>query len=137
MHSMHCMHCYVVVVVVAVLCSLHSLHDICVFSFFFFLLFSLASTKTMALVMGFEGSANKLGVGIVDEKGNILCNVRHTYITPPGSGFLPRDTAHHHQKHILALVQEALHSTALSPNQLTALAFTKGICSAHCCCCCC
>ena len=34
--------------------------------------------------LGIEGSANKLGVGIVREDGTILSNVRHTYITPPG-----------------------------------------------------
>lgn len=37
------------------------------------------------LVMGFEGSANKIGIGIVRDDGSILANVRHTYITPPGN----------------------------------------------------
>jgi hypothetical protein len=37
------------------------------------------------LAMGLEGSANKLGVGIVREDGTILANVRHTFITPPGA----------------------------------------------------
>ena len=37
------------------------------------------------LALGLEGSANKLGVGIVKEDGSILANVRHTYITPPGT----------------------------------------------------
>lgn len=43
-------------------------------------------------VMGMEGSANKIGVGIVDEHGSILSNPRKTYITPPGTGFQPRET---------------------------------------------
>jgi tRNA A37 threonylcarbamoyltransferase TsaD len=60
--------------------------------------------EKMAKIMGFEGSANKIGVGIVDEEGNILANVRHTYVTPAGTGFLPKDTAKHHQQHILGLV---------------------------------
>lgn len=33
------------------------------------------------IVMGFEGSANKLGIGIVKEDGTILANIRHTYLT--------------------------------------------------------
>ena len=37
------------------------------------------------LAISLEGSANKLGVGIVREDGTILANVRHTYITPPGA----------------------------------------------------
>ena len=40
------------------------------------------------IALGIEGSANKLGVGIVREDGTILSNVRHTYITPPGMLFL-------------------------------------------------
>lgn len=44
--------------------------------------------------IGIEGSANKIGVGIVryDGEGNYetLSNPRKTFITPPGQGFLPR-----------------------------------------------
>jgi N6-L-threonylcarbamoyladenine synthase len=59
-------------------------------------------------VLGIEGSANKIGIGIVDENGNILANPRETFITPPGTGFVPKDTAEHHQSKILGLVQKAL-----------------------------
>lgn len=41
----------------------------------------------MTVVIGFEGSANKIGVGIVRD-GEVLSNPRHTYITPPGQGKL-------------------------------------------------
>eukprot|EP01112_Ceratiomyxa_fruticulosa_P008336 TRINITY_DN2156_c0_g4_i4.p1 TRINITY_DN2156_c0_g4~~TRINITY_DN2156_c0_g4_i4.p1 ORF type:complete len:337 (-),score=39.15 TRINITY_DN2156_c0_g4_i4:90-1100(-) len=78
------------------------------------------------LVMGFEGSANKLGIGIVRDDGTILANVRHTYITPPGTGFLPRETAHHHQQYILDLVQNALEVAKIQPSELACLAYTKG-----------
>ena len=44
-------------------------------------------------VLGIEGSANKVGVGIVDETGAIRANPRKTFITPPGTGFQPRETA--------------------------------------------
>ena len=45
--------------------------------------------------MGIEGSANKVGVGIVylnpiTQDYEIVANVRKTYITPAGQGFLPR-----------------------------------------------
>lgn len=39
----------------------------------------------MVVAIGFEGSANKLGVGIVRD-GVVLANCRRTYITPPGEG---------------------------------------------------
>ncbi|KOB63640.1 putative tRNA N6-adenosine threonylcarbamoyltransferase, partial [Operophtera brumata] len=47
----------------------------------------------MVIAIGFEGSANKLGIGIVKD-GEILANCRRTYITPPGedqSGIKPED----------------------------------------------
>lgn len=39
----------------------------------------------MVTSIGFEGSANKIGVGIIKD-GKVLANVRETYITPPGFG---------------------------------------------------
>jgi len=39
----------------------------------------------MTIAIGFEGSANKIGIGIIQD-GVVLSNVRHTYITPPGKG---------------------------------------------------
>lgn len=39
----------------------------------------------MVIAIGFEGSANKIGVGIVRD-GEVIANVRRTYITPPGEG---------------------------------------------------
>jgi hypothetical protein len=39
----------------------------------------------MVVAIGFEGSANKLGIGIIKD-GEVLVNVRRTYITPPGEG---------------------------------------------------
>ena len=42
----------------------------------------------MVIIVGFEGSANKFGVGIIKD-GEILSNPRDTYISPPGTGFRP------------------------------------------------
>lgn len=39
----------------------------------------------MVISIGFEGSANKIGVGITRD-GEVIANVRRTYITPPGEG---------------------------------------------------
>ena len=53
------------------------------------------------LAQGIEGSANKVGVGLiryVPATGayDILANPRETYVTPPGSGFRPRETVSAH-----------------------------------------
>lgn len=76
--------------------------------------------------MGMEGSANKIGVGLVDDTGAVLSNPRRTFITPPGTGFQPRETARHHQDNVLDLVEEALREAGLSWKQVSCIAFTKG-----------
>ena len=78
------------------------------------------------IAIGFEGSANKIGVGIVTSDGTILANPRHTYITPPGHGFLPRETAHHHLDHVLPLVKSALETSKLTPEEIDCICYTKG-----------
>ncbi|KAL8176476.1 UNVERIFIED_CONTAM: hypothetical protein K2H54_035320 [Gekko kuhli] len=79
----------------------------------------------MPVVIGFEGSANKIGVGIVRD-GEVLSNPRRTYVTPPGQGFLPSDTARHHRSCILDVLQEALSEAGVKPSDIDAVAFTKG-----------
>lgn len=39
----------------------------------------------MVVAIGFEGSANKLGIGIIRD-GEVISNPRVTYVTPPGEG---------------------------------------------------
>ncbi|XP_042557012.1 probable tRNA N6-adenosine threonylcarbamoyltransferase isoform X2 [Dipodomys spectabilis] len=79
----------------------------------------------MPAVLGFEGSANKIGVGVVRD-GRVLANPRRTYVTPPGTGFLPGDTARHHRTVILDLLQEALAEAGLTSQDIDCIAFTKG-----------
>ncbi|ELV13302.1 putative tRNA threonylcarbamoyladenosine biosynthesis protein OSGEP [Tupaia chinensis] len=79
----------------------------------------------MPVVLGFEGSANKIGVGVVRD-GEVLANPRRTYVTPPGTGFLPGDTARHHRAVILDLLQEALTEAGLTSQDIDCIAYTKG-----------
>jgi len=51
------------------------------------------------VALGLEGSANKIGVGIVRD-GAILANVRHTYITPPGQVRSQAILSLYHTQHI-------------------------------------
>ncbi|KAG7902351.1 hypothetical protein KL935_001259 [Ogataea polymorpha] len=85
--------------------------------------------------LGLEGSANKLGVGVIEhplEKisaynhANVLSNVRDTYVTPPGEGFLPRDTARHHRNWVVRLIKQALKEANIRPDQLDCICFTQG-----------
>ncbi|KAJ8101267.1 glycoprotease family-domain-containing protein [Lipomyces tetrasporus] len=88
------------------------------------------------VALGLEGSANKLGVGIIRHfarrkagprpPAEILANIRHTYITPPGEGFLPRDTAKHHRTFVVKLVKDALKTSGLTPDDIDCVCFTQG-----------
>ncbi|VDM17180.1 unnamed protein product [Hydatigera taeniaeformis] len=79
----------------------------------------------MVLIMGMEGSANKLGVGIIRD-GKVLSNPRVTYVTPPGQGFKPTETAIHHRAHVVKLVRRALQEANVNGDELDAIAYTKG-----------
>jgi N6-L-threonylcarbamoyladenine synthase len=72
----------------------------------------------MKIILGIEGSANKIGVGIVTDQGEILANPRKTFISPPGQGFRPKETADHHRKEILNILKEALKISGLKLNEI-------------------
>lgn len=87
------------------------------------------------LSLGLEGSANKLGVGIIKHnkgqlvdgnRAEVLCNIRDTYTAPPGEGFIPRDTAKHHRNWVVRLIKKAFKETNLTPKDLDVISFTQG-----------
>ncbi|KAM6114498.1 LOW QUALITY PROTEIN: tRNA N6-adenosine threonylcarbamoyltransferase [Phoenicopterus ruber ruber] len=79
----------------------------------------------MPTVLGLEGSANKVGAGVVRD-GIILSNRRATYVTPPGHGFAHGDGGRHHREALLGLVADALADARLRPRDLDTVAFTRG-----------
>jgi N6-L-threonylcarbamoyladenine synthase len=81
--------------------------------------------------IGLEGSANKLGVGVIEHQpfpqpARILSNIRHTFVSPPGEGFLPKDTARHHRFWVVALVNEALAQAKVRLEDIECICYTKG-----------
>lgn len=76
--------------------------------------------------LGIEGSANKIGVGIVDEEGHIYANPRFTFITPPGTGFMPKETAEHHRTKVLGLIKAALEEAKMTFDDISVISYTKG-----------
>ncbi|XP_038070333.1 probable tRNA N6-adenosine threonylcarbamoyltransferase [Patiria miniata] len=79
----------------------------------------------MPTIIGFEGSANKIGIGIVRD-GVVLSNPRHTYITPPGHGFMPRETAKHHRAHAIEILKKCMDEAGLKPEDIDCVCYTKG-----------
>lgn len=93
----------------------------------------LHNPKKPLIALGLEGSANKLGVGIVQHNPDgstvILSNVRHTYITPPGEGFLPRDTALHHREWAISITKDAVQKSGKNLADVDCICYTKGMAS--------
>ncbi|KAI7532686.1 peptidase M22, glycoprotease [Hortaea werneckii] len=112
----------------------------------------------MPIAIGLEGSANKLGVGIIlhptaprddsppsphdsahSEDGasprrskhasppvEIFANLRHTFVSPPGTGFLPKDTAAHHRRWVVRLVKQAMKQARVQLEDIDCICYTKG-----------
>lgn len=83
------------------------------------------------IALGLEGSANKLGVGLILHplKGGpaqILSNIRHTFVSPPGEGFLPKDTAKHHRSWVVKLVKQAMKEARVTVKDIDCICYTKG-----------
>jgi N6-L-threonylcarbamoyladenine synthase/protein kinase Bud32 len=79
----------------------------------------------MVLCIGIEGTAEKTGVGIVDEEGNILSSVGNPLI-PASGGIHPREAAEHHANNIVPLIIEALDKASLELNEIEMVAFSRG-----------
>ena len=83
------------------------------------------------IALGLEGSANKLGVGLIlhpaqGGAAQILSNIRHTFVSPPGEGFLPKDTARHHRAWVITLVKQALKEAGVAVHEIACICYTKG-----------
>ena len=83
------------------------------------------------IALGLEGSANKLGVGLISHspKGGpaqVLANIRHTFVSPPGEGFLPKDTARHHRLWVARLVKQAMEEAEVRVEDIDCICYTKG-----------
>ncbi|KAK0651779.1 putative tRNA threonylcarbamoyladenosine biosynthesis protein kae-1 [Cercophora newfieldiana] len=87
--------------------------------------------KKRHIALGCEGSANKLGVGVIAHdaetgEATVLSNVRHTFVSPPGTGFLPKDTARHHRAYFVRVAKQALSDAGVSISEIDCICYTKG-----------
>ncbi len=80
-------------------------------------------------VLGIEGTAHTLGVGIVDEaepgRCRILANQRDM-LQPEEGGIHPREAAHHHAEVGPALVRAALDEAGVAAHELEGIAYSQG-----------
>ncbi|MFH7860584.1 MAG: bifunctional N(6)-L-threonylcarbamoyladenine synthase/serine/threonine protein kinase [Candidatus Aenigmatarchaeota archaeon] len=76
--------------------------------------------------LGFEGTAHTFGVGIIDEKGNILADERDTYIPKIGKGIVPNEAKEHHEKVAAKLLEKALKISGLSLEKINLVSYSAG-----------
>lgn len=86
----------------------------------------MSGSEGLKLCLGMEGSANKLGLGIVRSDGKILSNVRDTYNAKIGEGFIPADAMKHHLDNLVPLLKKVFKEAKIKPSQLDYVAYTMG-----------
>jgi N6-L-threonylcarbamoyladenine synthase/protein kinase Bud32 len=77
------------------------------------------------ICLGLEGTAEKTGVGIVDDEGNILAS-KGRQLIPDSGGIHPREAAEHHATALPQLISEALEESQLDLKDIDLVAFSKG-----------
>ncbi len=76
------------------------------------------------IVLGIEGTAHTVGVGLVSEK-EILANEYDMY-RPQEGGIHPREAANHHAKLLPELIKRALKDADIKPTEIDGVAFSQG-----------
>ncbi len=77
------------------------------------------------VVLGIESTAHTASVGIVTEDASVL-GLASDFYRPPSGGIHPREAANHHVDVLPNLVEQALESAHVRPNELDAVAFAQG-----------
>lgn len=76
------------------------------------------------ICLGIEGTAEKLGIGIVSDEGEIFSNV--TKHQPLVTGIHPREAAEHHAGNIRSVLDAALKNANLDLKDIDLVAFSQG-----------
>lgn len=75
--------------------------------------------------LGIEGTAEKTGVGIVDDEGNILSSVGNQ-LFPKEGGIHPREAAEHHAYWIPKLIPQAVEEAGIDLTDVDFISFSQG-----------
>lgn len=76
------------------------------------------------ICLGIEGTAEKLGAGIVSSSGEILANVVKYHSL--AGGIHPREAAQHHAENMKATLEEALQNASVGLGGIDIVAFSQG-----------
>lgn len=76
-------------------------------------------------VLGIESTAHTFGVGIVDEKCNVLANEKSSY-THPDAGIHPKLAAQYHIQNIPIVLKKALEKAKIKMTDIDVISFAQG-----------
>lgn len=76
------------------------------------------------IVLGIEGTAHTLGIGILDDD-KILANVIRMFV-PKQGGIHPREAAIHHTEEFIPALNESLEKAKISLKDIDLVSFSKG-----------
>src|SRR2546427_10032472 len=77
------------------------------------------------LALGIEGTAHRVGVGIVDERCRVLANV-YDRVRPEKGGIHPREAANHHAEAVVPLIRKATDLAGVDLSEIDVVAFSQG-----------
>ncbi|MCK4883230.1 MAG: UGMP family protein, partial [Candidatus Diapherotrites archaeon] len=77
------------------------------------------------ICLGIEGTAHTLGLSLVDDSGNILCEKKKTYTTKTG-GIHPREAAQMISASFGDLLDSIFEESKILKNNINAVAFSQG-----------
>lgn len=77
------------------------------------------------IALGIESTAHTFGVGIIDNKGKILANVKDSVSTAAG-GLIPGDVAKHHELVKEKVLSDALSKAGLKISDINLVVYSQG-----------
>lgn len=77
------------------------------------------------LVVGLEGTAHTIGIGVVDETCDVSANLSATY-SPEEGGIHPREAANFHAENVIPVLRQALERASVDLREIDLVAFSQG-----------
>ncbi len=77
------------------------------------------------IALGIESTAHTFGIGIADDRGNILANENQVFRTEKG-GMRPIEVTEHHYKFAKEVLLKALEKSGVSVGEIDVIGFSRG-----------
>ncbi len=83
-------------------------------------------TGTFMICLGVESTSHTFGIGIVDDKGDILANEKDVFVPPKNSGIEPSKAAKHHKEVCETVLRKALSKAELKISDIDCVSIAAG-----------